>query len=113
MKLNDEAVDWAGEDLGYLQPDAWKAAFAAAVEGAAPAPSLDAFFEKECGEGEEEGAGGDVKFGYGSLGDYPAVAQRFGYIDDAKAGVPRTAFDGVVVVRHKGCRKFAVPGRLP
>ncbi len=107
VKLNSEPVDWAGEDLSYLQPAAWAADFAAAVAAAAPQASLDAFFEAACGE-----RGGDVKWGYGALGDYPAVAARFGFIDDAKAGVPRTAFSGVVTVAHKGCRKFAVPGRL-
>ena len=107
VKLNDVAVDWAGEDLSYLQPAAWEGAFAEALAGAAPFPSLDAFFEAACGEG------GDIKHGYGGLPEYPVVASRFGFIDDAKAGVPRTALGGAVVVVHKGCRKFLVPGRLP
>lgn len=107
VKLNDEPVDWAGEDLSYLQPAAWAADFKAAVAAAAPQASLDAFFAAACGEG-----GGAVKWGYGTLEEYPALAARFGFIDDAKAGVPRTAFEKVVTVAHKGCRKFAVPGRL-
>ncbi len=107
VKLNDEPVDWAGEDLGYLQPAVWAADFRAAVAAAAPQASLDAFFGAACGEG-----GGDVKWGYGTLDEYPMVAAKFGYIDDAKAGVPRTALGGVVTTSHKGCRKFAVPGRL-
>ncbi len=108
VKLNNASVEWAGEDLGYLQPAVWAADFKAALAAAAPAASLDAYFAAACGEGE----GGAVKWGYGALEDYPAVAARFGHIDDAKAGVPRTALDGVVTVVHKGCRKFAVPGRL-
>ncbi len=32
------------------------------------------------------------------------------FIDDIKAGVPRTAYRGVVFLKHKGCRKFLIPG---
>jgi hypothetical protein len=40
------------------------------------------------------------------------VARAFGFIDDAKAGVPRNAYKGVVEVFHKGCRKFLVDAEL-
>jgi hypothetical protein len=36
-------------------------------------------------------------------------AQAFRYIDDIKAGVPRTAYKGIVSLKHNGCRKFIVP----
>ena len=35
--------------------------------------------------------------------------QAFRYIDDIKAGVPRTAYKGIVSLKHNGCRKFIVP----
>jgi hypothetical protein len=36
--------------------------------------------------------------------------QRFGFINDVKAGVPRTAYlGGVVTIRHNGCLKLLVP----
>lgn len=34
--------------------------------------------------------------------------QMFGFIDDVKAGVPRTAYQGVTTIIHNGCRKFLV-----
>ena len=37
------------------------------------------------------------------------ASQRFGFIGDAKAGVPRTAYRGVVTVSHLGCTKLLVP----
>ena len=74
------------------------------------AGGLDEFLAAACGEGAGASASQGVKYAYGSLQDYPAVAHRFGYIDDAKAGVPRTAYGGVVTFVHQGCRKFAVPG---
>lgn len=37
------------------------------------------------------------------------LAQQFGFMADVKAGVPRTAYKGVVTVRYHGCRVFLVP----
>jgi len=107
IKLNDQAVDWAGEDLAYLEPAVWAAAFKGALAAARSVGGLDAFFDAAC-EGASASQG--VKYAYGSLQGYPAVAHRFGYIDDAKAGVPRTAYGGTVTFVHNGCRKFAVAG---
>ena len=108
MKLNEEGVDWAGEDLSYLEPNVWSSEWEEAVAGATVVASLEEFAEKKCsgGSSKEE----SVKFLYGDLNTYPNVAHRFGYIDDAKAGVPRTAFKGTVTFPHKGCTKYAVPG---
>ncbi len=39
----------------------------------------------------------------------PPLRQAFRYIDDIKAGVPRTAYKGIVSLKHNGCRKFIVP----
>lgn len=46
---------------------------------------------------------------------HPPPLQSFGYINDIKADVPRTAYKGVVMLRHKGCRKLLLPeqGMLP
>ena len=110
VKLNEAAVDWAGEDLSYLQPAVWAKAFAGAVGAARQAGSLEDFFAARCEGGGEAASGSGVRYAYGSLEDYPSVAHRFSYIDDAKAGVPRTAYGGTVTFVHNGCRKFAIPG---
>ena len=107
MQLNGEGVDWAGEDITYLQPAVWAEEFRAAVAAAKAVGTLEAFFAAACAAGGEAPG---VKYAYGSVEAYPAVAHRFNYIDDAKAGVPRTAYEGVVTFVHNGCRKFAVPG---
>ena len=103
VRLNDQAVDWAAEDLQYLQPVLWDAELEAAQAGARVAPTLDAFFEADCSD-----APATVLFHYGSVAQYPAVAHRFKFLDDVKAGVPRTAYHGVVTVKHNSCRKLAV-----
>ena len=42
----------------------------------------------------------------------PPHPQSFGFLGDLKAGVPRTAYLGVVSVRHRGCRKLLVPAEM-
>lgn len=39
--------------------------------------------------------------------------QRFGFINDVKAGIPRTAYKGVTMVHHRGCRKLLVADDSP
>lgn len=43
----------------------------------------------------------------------PSRLQRFRFINDIKAGVPRTAYQGVTIVRHNGCRKLLVASDSP
>jgi len=105
VKLNDEPVRWADEDLSYLAAAVWDADMAAAVAGARAVASLADFFSAACAPG----AARDVKLAYAGQAEYAPIAQRFGYLDDEKAGVPRTAYKGVVVFPHEGCRKFVVP----
>lgn len=95
--------------------------------------SLEEFATVSCTPGSPDGT--DVKTEYTSVDDYPRVAhvrppaatacgsvrpsaamcrhlpppQRMGYIDDVKARVPRTAYRGVVTIKHRGCRKLVVP----
>lgn len=96
-------MDWAAEDLQYLQPVLWDAELEAAQAGARVSPTLDAFFEADC-----SGSPATVLFHYGSVAQYPAVAHRFKFLDDVKAGVPRTAYHGIVTLKHNSCRKLAV-----
>ena len=45
-------------------------------------------------------------------GGYAPLARAFGFIDDAKAGVPRMSYRGVTAIAHNGCRKFLVDAEL-
>lgn len=85
----------------------WDAELASAQAAARVSATLDEFFSADCtGDAPPARA---VLYHYGSVATYPDVAHRFGYLDDAKAGVPRTAYHGVVTLKHNGCRKLAVP----
>jgi alpha-1,3-mannosyl-glycoprotein beta-1,2-N-acetylglucosaminyltransferase len=48
------------------------------------------------------GAQGDKKLGYGSVEEFMGLAQMLDIMDDAKDGVPRTAYRGVVSLRPGG-----------
>ena len=61
------------------------------------------------------GAGEAIRSNYRGLevtGGYFPLARAFGFIDDAKAGVPRTAYRGVTWITHQGCQKFLVDAEL-
>jgi GNT-I family len=61
-------------------------------------------------EGDDEGIP-TVKALYSNFdgpGGYAQAARMMGFIDDVKAGVPRTAYKGVTIFKHNGCRKLLV-----
>lgn len=112
IKINMVSVDWLKEDTSYLTKSVWEREFDMALENAVSLSSIPALVSKECrGENDKnEEAFNGYKFIYSDIGVYTAAASAFGFISDMKAGVPRTAFKGVIVVRHNGCRKFLIPG---
>ena len=139
VRLNDVPVDWAAEDLSYLAKGAYDAALLAAVAGAArvdpgevfarscegaaaagPPPVLAAPYADEAAyvrlADVSRGGRAEVTKRPRSrplpLLPLPPHPQSFGFLGDLKAGVPRTAYLGVVSVRHRGCRKLLVPAEM-
>lgn len=98
IKLNDRAVDWHGKDLSYLLKDRWTPEFQATLSRARVVSSA-----------AEISGPGDVKLIYRSQSELSTHSRYFGLIDDAKAGVPRTAFDGVITFKWQGARVFLAP----
>lgn len=49
------------------------------------------------------------KIVYGGQSDYKRLADRFGMLNDVKAGVPRAAYYGVVNIFYRGVRIFLMP----
>ena len=52
---------------------------------------------------------GDAKVTYDGHNGYVKLAGKLGLMDDLKAGVPRTAYRGVVTIRAGGRRVFLAP----
>ena len=54
-------------------------------------------------------AGGDMLVNYQNKADLLRMCKSLGLMEDLKAGVPRTAYHGVILVRMHGRRLFLAP----
>lgn len=51
----------------------------------------------------------DLKLIYHSIKEFQKIADFFGIMSDLKKGIPRTAYQGTVVIRYNYNRIFIVP----
>jgi len=94
---------WAGRDVSFLRKEDYDGPFAAQLESARPV-SLDEATALASG-----GAGGAVRVNYGSALELKKLSNRLGIMEDLKAGVPRTAYRGVVQLRIGGTPVLLAP----
>jgi alpha-1,3-mannosyl-glycoprotein beta-1,2-N-acetylglucosaminyltransferase len=102
MRLAEGGVDWAAMDVQWLTQSRYDQIFerqlAAAVEVAPSA--LPALGAADCTDG---------RISYNSHTAFEALAKQLGLMPELKAGVPRTAYRGVVTFRRGACRIFLAP----
>ena len=55
------------------------------------------------------GGTGDLKVWYSDSKEFVRFCKALGLMEDLKAGIPRTAYRGVVLVRMGGRRVFLAP----
>lgn len=55
----------------------------------------------------------DVRIVYSKTQEYESIARQLGIMADIKAGVPRTAYMGIVTLSWKGTRVFVTPEAIP
>ena len=60
-------------------------------------------------EAKSSGGSGDVKILYNDKSQLVRMCKMLGLMEDLKAGVPRTAYKGVITLRLKGRRVFLAP----
>ncbi|GMI56149.1 hypothetical protein TeGR_g3586 [Tetraparma gracilis] len=105
IQLNVADVDWAQEDVGYLERDVYDARFKQRVLSA---QVVDAGSAKQ-----RAGSNGDVLVEYRGLSNggscFERVAKQLGIMDNIKANVPRTAYKGVVEFAWNGGYIFVAP----
>eukprot|EP01104_Vermistella_antarctica_P010496 TRINITY_DN2807_c0_g1_i2.p1 TRINITY_DN2807_c0_g1~~TRINITY_DN2807_c0_g1_i2.p1 ORF type:complete len:473 (-),score=88.79 TRINITY_DN2807_c0_g1_i2:27-1445(-) len=91
IQLNTKFVPWRSMNLDYLKQDSWSAYISSllneCVEISSPQAAKSHSNQKLC-------------LYYTDLRKFTAYASNFGIQSDEKAGVPRTAFDGVVHFRQ-------------
>lgn len=102
IRLNNETVDWAHIDLGYLQADRYQQLFEAELRAAQELSTIE----------EAQGAepGRDYVLRYSSQQHYEKITGRLRMLREWRDGVPRGAYRGVVAVRNThGARIFLAP----
>lgn len=94
VKLDTTTVDWQHHDLSYLLNDAFHDQYTTLVENSRLVSSLE--------EAKTLLKSGNVRWEYDSFHDFQELARSLGIMDDEKAMVPRTAYQGIVECRPFG-----------
>ena len=102
VTLAKQAVDWRGQTLDFLIKQAYESTFAAEVAAARVVELAEARKPKG-------GDGGAVRVMYRSHTQLKSFCKQLGVMEDLKAGVPRTAYHGVIPLRMGGRRVFVAP----
>lgn len=90
--------------MTHLLKDRYELVFQRWIQEATVVHSLEAAKSKAA-----EGGSGDLRVNYENENDLVRMCKRLGLMDDLKAGVPRTAYHGVVMIRINGRRLFLAP----
>lgn len=92
IQLDEINVRWEQQDLSYLDPNVFASQYWNRV---AAAVSVDTDIEAK-----KLVARQDVRIQYSDWKQFKALAKSFGIMEDEKAGIPRTAYEGIVEVRY-------------
>ena len=92
--------------MSYLKQHSYDALFAEWLDKATAVPNLESARKAA----EQDRGGADLVLRYRDEADFVSMCKQLGLMEDLKAGVPRTAYHGVVFVRINGRRIFLAPG---
>lgn len=111
IHLNDKFVPFTELDLSYLKPEKWEVWYLSKVRHARLLTLSNARAGKSKLRGHHDDEPDEIRIPYDKLdggGDsYAAVAAWAGAMDNIKAGVPRTAYKGIVTL-WKGNTKIHI-----
>ena len=103
IELNEEDVNWQEFDLSYLKKEEYDKHFVSRVL-TLPEISVSQIRSRSFPANE-------VKFVYTSASSFKSSAKLLGIMEDFKAGVPRTAYHGIVSVFYSGVRVYLTPNQ--
>ena len=92
MRLCEEFVDWAKEDLSYLEERAYERLYSSLLDHSVHALSI-----KEARRALKRNE--NVVMEYTDFDEFKVLARKLDIMDDEKAMVPRTGYNGIVEVR--------------
>eukprot|EP00736_Rhodelphis_marinus_P000978 Rmarinus@m.28956 len=99
-ELEAEPVDWPSVDLNYLIPEVYDSQLWSRIEAAELYSSVADLPPYLTGDG---------KLAYANEREFSMFARGLQLMEDFKAGVPRTAYQGVVSIRRGDYMLFIVP----
>ena len=107
--LNPTPVTWSQQDLSYLEPGTFQDQYWQLIQSARLMDSVDdvhAAVHSWTGDPEQASVPPPVlRLEYHNLNpEFQRIAKRLGLFSDEKAGVPRTAYKGVVETRMGGAK---------
>eukprot|EP00051_Salpingoeca_urceolata_P002665 m.51944 g.51944 ORF g.51944 m.51944 type:complete len:472 (+) comp12257_c0_seq1:184-1599(+) len=105
IQLNEEPVKFLDKDTSYLLKDNFDPQFEQQVYQTAELTTLIGLEDMVNAQTSK----GPVRLEYADAKQFTRYAQKLGLMDDAKAGVPRGAYRGVVPLWHKGIKVFVAP----
>ena len=101
VKLDEKPIQWEMEDLSYLENALYKTQYTEVVTSSKLVNTLD--------EAEQMSKTGNVRIEYDNYIHFRELASRIGIMDDEKAHVPRTAYNGIVETRRGNNILFLTP----
>ena len=99
-------MDFGTIDLRYLLKDQYEPRFRQWLLDAKTVRSIE---EARREASSSWGGSGDLKVMYGDKAEFVRFCKALGLMEDLKAGIPRTAYHGAVMVRMNGRRVFLAP----
>lgn len=103
--LNKEFVQFTKLDLNYLTKENYDPFFFSLVQNATLIQDINKILQPN----NLLSPHSDVKILYHDFPNFASYAQLFGLMNDEKAGIPRTAYYGVVIFYYRDLRVFLVP----
>uniref|UniRef100_A0A7E4VHZ8 Alpha-1,3-mannosyl-glycoprotein 2-beta-N-acetylglucosaminyltransferase n=1 Tax=Panagrellus redivivus TaxID=6233 RepID=A0A7E4VHZ8_PANRE len=105
IMLNTDPVNFTNLDLQSLTKSNYDTAFVDVVYGLPNVTINDAIAKTL----KSEERGSTYRIEYGNMTQYTEVARKLKIMFDTKAGVPRTAYKGIVTAFINGVRLYAAP----
>jgi alpha-1,3-mannosyl-glycoprotein beta-1,2-N-acetylglucosaminyltransferase len=102
IRLNNENIDWSGIDLTYITD---KKKYDEELDKMVQNAETINVHQLSQYENKKK----DLKILYNNGKSYEQIAKKIGIMPELKAGVPRGAYRGVVIIKYQGNRLFLVP----
>lgn len=100
IKLNDQDIDWKKVDISYLEKNNYDQYIQNLLSGAIKINNINEL---------QNYHSSDLKLIYQSIQDLNNYSKHFNLMGDMKKGIPRAAYDGIVIFRFNGNRIILEP----